>query len=241
MRGRKLRDKGQIPIAIAEPRSPMAESFRTLRTNINYAAVDKEIKTILITSPHLGEGKSTASANLAVVMAQTGQETLLVDCDLRKPMLHKMFALANHKGLTNLLTETLLLEELVQPTQQDKLQVLTSGPIPPNPAELLASRRMANFLEELRSRYEKIIIDTTPTEAVTDAIVLSSQVDGVLLVLDSGKTPIQLAREARDKLDRANAHLLGIILNRIKRDSNGYYHYYYYAYGESSSHPDHRR
>jgi len=233
MRDRKSRDKGQLPVALIEPRSPMAESFRTLRTNISYAAVDREIKTILVTSPHMGEGKSTTSANLAVVMAQTGQETLLVDCDLRKPMIHKLFMLANQKGLTNLLTETLPLEELLQPTQQDKLQVLTSGPIPPNPAEMLGSRRMANFLEELRSRYERIIIDTTPTEAVTDAIVLSSQVDGVLLVLNSGRTPIQLARDARDKLARANAHLLGIILNRIKRDSNGYYHYYYYAYGGS--------
>ncbi|MEW5921588.1 MAG: CpsD/CapB family tyrosine-protein kinase [Bacillota bacterium] len=232
MLGRKPRDKAQIPVALTEPRSPMAESFRTLRTNINYAAVDREIKIILVTSPHMGEGKSTASANLGVVLAQTGQETLLVDCDLRKPMLHKIFALANQKGLTNLLTETLLLEELVQPTQQDKLQVLTSGPIPPNPAEMLASRRMANLLDELRSSYERIIIDTTPIEAVTDAIVLSSQVDGVLLVVDSGRTPIQIARDARDKLARANAHILGIVLNRIKRDSNGYYHYYYYHYSE---------
>lgn len=232
MPGRKPRDKAQIPVALTEPRSPMAESFRTLRTNINYAAVDREIKIILVTSPHMGEGKSTASANLGVVLAQTGQETLLVDCDLRKPMLHKIFALANQKGLTNLLTETLLLEELVQPTQQDKLQVLTSGPIPPNPAEMLASRRMANLLDELRSCYERIIIDTTPIEAVTDAIVLSSQVDGVLLVVDSGRTPIQIARDARDKLARANAHILGIVLNRIKRDSNGYYHYYYYHYSE---------
>ena len=230
MRGHKPRDKGQLPIALTEPRSPMTEAFRTLRTNISYAAVDREIKSILITSAHMGEGKSTTSANLAVVMAQTGQETLLVDCDLRKPMLHKIFELANHKGLTNLLTETLPLEELLHPTQQDKLQVLTSGPIPPNPAEMLASRRMANLLEELRSRYERIIIDTTPIEAVTDAIVLSSQVDGVLLVVNSGRTPVQLARDARDKLARANAHLLGIILNRIKRDSNGYYHYYYYSY-----------
>jgi len=255
MLGRKSRDKVQFPVTLIEPRNPMAESFRTLRTSISFAAVDRELKVILVTSSHIGEGKSTASSNLAVVMAQIGQETLLVDCDLRKPMIHKLFNLSNQKGLTNLLTEEVPLDELVQPTQQDKLQVLTSGPIPPNPAEMLGSRRMAELLDGLRTRYERIIIDVTPIEAVTDAVVLSSQVDGVLLLVDSGRTyfgggrtltdclvlllvdsgrtPIRLARDARDKLVRANAHIVGVILNRIKRDTNGYYHYYYYSYGGS--------
>lgn len=233
MLGRKAKDGLYVPVTIKDPRSPMAESFRTLRTNINFSAVDRELKMLLVTSPHMGEGKSTASANLAVVMAQAGQETLLVDCDLRKPVLHKFFDLPNGQGLTNLLSEDLPLEKLVQPTVQDKLKVLTSGPIPPNPAEMLGSRRMERFLKELRSRYDRIIIDTAPVEAVTDALVLSSQVDGVLLVIDAGKTPVQMAQDAREKLARANAYLVGVILNKVKREANGYYYYYYYSYGKT--------
>lgn len=234
-KNRRRRKKRRQPnterelVTISDARSPMAEAFRTIRTNIHYASVDRELKTLLVTSPQPTEGKSTTASNLAVVMAQAGQKTLLVDCDFRRPTVHRIFDLPNSRGLTNLIAEDAPLEGMVTNSVVDNLYVLTCGPIPPNPAEMLASAKMQKFLETVAADYDKVIIDSPPTGAVTDALILSSMVDGVILVVKSGETVIQAAKDAKEKLTNANAHILGVIINGIKESEGGYYYYYYYG------------
>ncbi|HHV76820.1 MAG TPA: CpsD/CapB family tyrosine-protein kinase [Syntrophothermus lipocalidus] len=234
-KNRRRRKKRRQPnterelVTISDARSPMAEAFRTIRTNIHYASVDRELKTLLVTSPQPTEGKSTTASNLAVVMAQAGQKTLLVDCDFRRPTVHRIFNLPNTQGLTNLIAEDAPLEGMVTNSVVDNLYVLTCGPIPPNPAEMLASAKMQKFLETVAADYDKVIIDSPPTGAVTDALILSSMVDGVILVVKSGETVIQAAKDAKEKLTNANAHILGVIINGIKESEGGYYYYYYYG------------
>ena len=233
-KNRRRRKKRRQPnterelVTVSDARSPMAEAFRTIRTNIHYASVDRELKTLLVTSPQPVEGKSTTASNLAVVMAQAGQKTLLVDCDFRRPTVHRIFDLPNSQGLTNLIAEDAPLEGMVTNSVVDNLYVLTCGPIPPNPAEMLASSKMQKFLETVAASYDKVIIDSPPTGAVTDALILSSMVDGVILVVRAGETVIQAAKDAKEKLTNANAHILGVIINGIKDGEGGYYYYYYY-------------
>lgn len=210
-------------------RSPIAESYRTLRTNIQFAAVDQEdIKTILVTSTQPGEGKTVTSANLAIVMAQAELKTVYVHADLRRPTGHKIFGVQNIKGLTTYLGGKVSLEEVIQDTHIPNLKVITSGPMPPNPAELLGSKKMGNFLSELKEQFDMIIIDTPPVLAVTDATVLSNKVDGCLLVVSSGLTSRDMAVKAKQQLMNANATILGVILNNkklTKKEQNTYYYY----------------
>ena len=175
-----------------QPKSPIAEAYRTLRTNIQYAKVDGELKVLLFTSAGPGEGKSTVAANTAVALAQAGHKVILVDCDLRKPVQHHVFHL-NKKGLTNCLVGESPAIELLQETEVPNLRVLTSGPIPPNPAELLGSSRMGQALETLKEAADYVIIDSPPTIAVTDACVLSQRADGVILVLDADTVRPEMA------------------------------------------------
>lgn len=211
-------------------KSPEAEAFKVLRTNLQFIMVDKEIKTILATSVGPDEGKSTVLANLAVTLAQAGKEVLLVDCDLRLPVQHKIFKISNEKGLTNALAEAFPLEDcIVYETGVPKVSVLPSGPIPPNPSELLGSNKMTNLLEELSQNYDFVLVDAPPVLAVTDAVLLSTKVDGVLLVTLSGHTPVDRAREAKEQLKRANARILGAVLNGVERSKKDHYYYYYYS------------
>ncbi|GFN23701.1 CpsD/CapB family tyrosine-protein kinase [Thermanaeromonas sp. C210] len=219
------------PVIRSQPKSPVSEAFRTLRTNIKYASVDRPLKSILFTSPAPSEGKSTVTANFALTLAQAGYKVLLVDCDMRKPVQHKIFSLKNHRGLTNILVEGKAVKELVNVVEPEGLELLTTGPIPPNPAELLGSARMASLLGELGQSYDMVILDTPPVIAVTDAVLLAPQVSGVVLVLKAGTTLVEMAREAKEQLERVNARILGVVLNGIKRKGSGYYHYYYYYYG----------
>ncbi|WP_054637798.1 CpsD/CapB family tyrosine-protein kinase [Thalassobacillus sp. C254] len=219
-------NKTRTLIAKEQPRSPITEQFRTIRTNIQFAAVDEEVSTIMTTSAGPGDGKSTVNANLAVVMAQQGKGALLIDADMRKPTVHYTFRLPNHVGLSNVVTKQMSLHEAVRPTDVEGLDVLTCGPIPPNPSELLGSRMMKELLEEAKKNYEYIVIDTPPLLAVTDAQVLASICDGVVLVVSSGITVKDEAEKAKELIENTNARLLGAVLNRKEKTSSNYMYYY---------------
>lgn len=211
-----------------DAKSPIAEAYRTLRTNIQFAKVDSDLRTIMLTSAGPGEGKSTTTANTAVALAQTGKQVILVDCDLRKPVQHKIFGRRN-RGVTNILVEELSLTDLIQNTDIDNLRILTSGPIPPNPSELLGSSRMKAIIAALQGMADIIVIDAPPAVAVTDACVLASTVDGIVLVLDSQVIRPEMAQKAKELLLKANGHILGVILNRVEIEEEHAYYYYYYG------------
>ena len=218
-------------IAWMRVKSPESEAYRTLRTNIQFSSVDNPIRSLLVTSSSPGEGKSTTTANLAVVLAQTGQRVIVVDTDLRRPVLHKVFGVPNNIGLTTALLagENLSLEGYLQPTEIDTLSVLTSGPIPPNPSELLGSHRMQHLIEVLAQAADIVIFDSPPVLAVTDAVVLGRQVDGVLVVADAGNTREHALAQAAAELQKTGANVLGVALNRLDTRRGGYYYYYYYS------------
>ena len=214
-----------------QPKSPIAEAYRTLRTNIQYARVDGELKVLLFTSAGPGEGKSTVAANSAVALAQAGHRVVLVDCDLRKPVQHHVFKL-NKKGLTNCLVGESPVVELLQETEVPNLRVLTSGPIPPNPAELLGSARMDVALTALKEVVDYLVLDCPPVIAVTDACVLARKADGVFLVLDADQVRPEMAQKAKELLVNAQATIAGVILNRAEIESEHSYYYYYYGHRE---------
>jgi capsular exopolysaccharide synthesis family protein len=216
------------PIALNEPKSPATEAYRTLRTNIQYAAVDRPLQSLLITSAGPGEGKSLTAANLAVVMAQGGKKTILVDCDLRKPMQHRIFDQRNVKGLTSLLVQGGDPADVLTKTIAPQMSLITSGPIPPNPAELLGSQAMRPLIEELKQRYEFVIFDGPPLIAVTDAALLAPLMDGVLLVIEAGQARIDMVQEAKSIIQNAGARLIGCVLNGVRRKVKDYHYYYYY-------------
>ncbi len=219
-------------LAVAtEGQSAGKEAFRVLRTNLQFAAVDRPLHALMVTSPAPNEGKSMTVANLAGAMAQAGRRTVLIDCDLHKPRLHRLFGLRNNVGVTTaLLEEHPVLDGLLQDTPIPGLQVLTSGPLPPNPAELLGSTRMREFLAELLTQFDMVLLDSPPTAALSDAAILSTQCDGVLLVLDAGKSRREVARRAMEALRRVNARVVGAVLNRMPMQGDSYYYYYYYTY-----------
>lgn len=213
-------------VTLTDPTSPVSEAYRTLRTNILFASLDNPLKTLLITSTDPGEGKSTTLANLAVVMAQAGNRVIMVDCDLRRPSLHRIFGVRNSAGLTTMMVEG---QAMSQPPLQDtgvpNLSIITSGPLPPNPSELLGSRRMAEVLAQLKSQADIILLDSPPIIAVADAAILASKVDGVILVVQAYKTKRDFARKAKAILEKANANLLGVVLNNVKMDVSLYRYY----------------
>jgi len=215
-------------ITNTSPKSAMAEAYRTLRTNLGFASMDQPCRSILVSSSNPLDGKSTIISNLAVVMAQAGNKVILVDCDLRKPVQHKIFKVDNIRGVTNCIMQKLDVEQVAHKGLIENLTVLTSGPIPPNPAEILSSERTRSLWKTLLEKYDYVFIDAPPVLAVTDASILSTQVDGVILVVRSAITRKDLAREAKDQFAKANARLIGVVLNQVKMDANDYYQYYYY-------------
>lgn len=208
-----------------------AEAYKTLRTNIQYSSFDKEIKTILVTSTIPGEGKSTIAGNLALSFAQQDKKVLVIDCDLRKPALHKMFKLSNFKGLSDVIVGNSDLEKTMY-NYRDNFDILTSGKIPPNPSEILASNAMTMLLEKLKTMYDIIIIDSAPLQAVTDAQIISNKVDGTLLVIRAGLTKREAILQAKELLNQVNAKILGVVLNGAENNSEK--HYYYYGSKEES-------
>ena len=227
------RDRSEIYqlAALLYPRSGVAEAYRTLRSNVEFAAVDAPVRTLLVTSAVPGEGKTVTAANLAVVFAQAGRKVLLVDADLRKPRVHAMFDLANAHGLTTMLrSDTVRPEAVSHLTEEANLRVLTTGPLPPNPAELLGSHRMQAVMGLLRESADLVIFDSPPLQAVTDSAVLSSVADGTLLVIDAGRSRRRAVRTAGEILARAGANVLGVVLNRMPAKAHSDYVGYYGEY-----------
>ena len=211
-------------ITLRDPRSPAAEAYRTLRTNIQFSSLDKPLRTLLATSTAPDEGKSTTVANLAVAMAQAEQRIILVDCDLRRPTLHELFGLPNDAGLTSAILATDDVALPLQATEVPGLSLLTSGPLPPRPADILGSRRMEQIISRLREEADVVLFDTPPVVAVTDAAVLATRVDGVLLVLQAHKTSRERARQARQILEKVKANIVGVVLNNAEIEQGyGYY------------------
>jgi non-specific protein-tyrosine kinase len=216
-------------IAVREPRSPVVEAFRSLRTNIQFAGVDQPIRTLLVTSAGPSEGKSTVAANLAVVMAQAGLKVAIVDCDLRRPTVHKQFDMPNRAGLTDvMLQDPNQWSGVLQPTGVNNLSIVMSGSLPPNPSELLGSKRMQQFMAYLHKSCDIVIIDAPPLLPVTDALVLSPMTDGIVMVIDYGGTRIGEALQGKTQLDQAGARILGVVMNKIPTGRRGSYYYYYY-------------
>ncbi len=211
-------------ITLTDPRSPVSESYRTLRTNLSFSSLDRPLKTLVITSAAPEEGKSTTIANLAVTMAQGGRKTILVDCDMRRPSLHTIFNLNPEPGLTNMLLDENSPAPL-QNTDVENLQVLTSGAKPPNPADLLGSNKLDKVIARLTETADIVLFDAPPVIAVTDAAVLGSKVDGVLLVVQAGKTRRDHAERAKEMLEKANVNIIGVTLTNAPKDSSigGYY------------------
>jgi len=211
-----------------EAKSPIAEAYRTLRTNLQFSKSEGKLKTIMFTSAGPGEGKSTTVANTAVALAQSGKKVILMDCDFRKPVQHKIFGKKN-RGLTNVLVEEVKIEDFLQKTEIENLRILTGGPIPPNPSELLGSNKMQEVLDYLKSQADYLIIDVPPVVAVTDACVLAAKVDGITLVVNFGTIRPEIAKKAKNLLLKANGHVLGVIINRVEIEEEDSYYYYYYG------------
>ncbi|MDV2582154.1 CpsD/CapB family tyrosine-protein kinase [Alkalibacillus haloalkaliphilus] len=209
-----------------QPKSPVSEQYRTLRTNLQFSSVDNELSTMIVTSTTQSEGKSLTASNLAIAFAQQGKKVLLVDADMRRPTVHYSFRISNTFGLSNLLVGDHTLEQLVHDSKVDNLDLLTCGPIPPNPSELLASSRMRELIGIAKQSYDLVIFDTPPVLAVTDPQILANETDGALLVIRSKKTEKDAAKRAKELLEQANANLLGAVLNdKDIKDSNYLYYY----------------
>jgi len=221
---------------IEDVRSPVAESYRHLRTSLLLSTAGQAPRTILVTSSQPSEGKTTTAVNTAVMLAQTGADVLIIDCDLRRPRLHTHFGMANAYGLTNCLSGESDMDRLMQPYEKlPNLKVLTSGPVPPNPAELLGSDEMRKVLAALSERFAHIIVDSPPAISFTDAAILSTLVDGVILVVHGGHSSRAVVRRAKQQLVDVGAHIFGVVLNKVKIEAEDYYYGYYskYYYGDA--------
>lgn len=212
------------------PKSSIAEAYRTFRTNIQHSKVDGPLKSIMFTSSAAGEGKSVVAANAAIAFAQGGAKVILLDCDLRRPVQHLIFGRVA-TGITNILVGDGTIADYLQETDTLNLKILTSGPIPPNPSELLNGKRMATLLSDLRKQADYLIIDTSPVLPVTDACVLASKVDGIVMVIGAGIARPEMAQRANEALKQVNGLVVGMMLNRVKtddvlKDYSSYYGYY---------------
>ena len=223
--GRKL-------ITVTKPQHIISEQFRTIRTNLSFSMPDRDLRTLLITSSVPGEGKSTNAANIAVVFAQEGKRVLLIDADMRKPTLHYTFPMPNSQGLSTILTKQHEYIEAIEVTYVEGLYIIPSGPIPPNPSELLSSRNMELFLETVIQEFDIVIFDAPPVLSVSDALILGNKCDGTLLIVNSGAVDKSDVVKAKTSLQSSQANILGAVLNNFKiPNSNYYYDNYGYGYG----------
>jgi capsular exopolysaccharide synthesis family protein len=206
-------------ITLTDPRSRAAEAYRTLRTNLTFAALDKPLETLVVTSASPDEGKSTVLANLGVTLAQGERRVILVDADLRRPSLHEIFGVANDRGLTTMIVdEAALNDPPLMDVGVDNLWLVPSGPLPPNPADILGSRKMEEAIAALKARADIILFDAPPVVAVTDAAVLGTKVDGALLTVCAGRTRREHAQRAKELLERVHVRIVGAVLNDAPRD-----------------------
>jgi len=220
-------------VTLTDSKSVAAEAYRTLRTNIQFSSFDEEMKIITVTSSRPSEGKSTVACNMAVTFAENGNKVLLIDADLRRPTVHKKFKLPNSLGIVNLILEPDRMNEIVHKDVIEGLDIVTSGAIPPNPSELLGSKRNRALLSKLRGDYDTIILDTPPLLAVTDAQVLTTISDGTIIVAQHGVTKKDEILQAKGLLEKVKGNILGVVLSQIPVDDNSYY--YYYSYEEKKS------
>ena len=228
-------DNGAKLITAANPKNPVSEQFRTIRTNIHFMSVDKPLRRIAFTSSSVSEGKSTVTANMAITWAQDGKKVLLIDADLRRSTLHRTFELPNNRGLTTILTSGLSkidLNQVIPNSGLKNLDVLTAGPIPPNPSELLNSKRMLNFLKAVEPMYDLVVIDVPPLLEVTDTQVLSDKLDGIVLVVRAGVTQKAGVARAVEMLKISKARLLGYVLNDADSEDAAYGYGYGYGYSD---------
>lgn len=226
----KQQKKGTSLITVTKPNSVIAEQFRTIRTNIQFSMIDKELKTIIFTSSGPFEGKSTVAANIASVFADQGKRVLLVDADMRKPTIDKTFHIPNSTGLSNLITSrSMQVDEVVQNIEEAGLDILTSGPIPPNPSELLNSNRMNEIIEELEGKYDLILFDMPPIVSVTDAQVMATKTDGVVFVVRRNIAHKEEVTHAKELLDMVHANVLGVVFNGAEKKTDRSYSYYGYT------------
>lgn len=232
---------GQEPlITMTKPRMPVSEAFRSLRTNLQFSGIDSPLKTLLVTSASPSDGKSSVAANLATVIAQSEKDVVVVDGDMRRPTLHKVFKLSNRLGLSDYFIRTPdKMAGVVKKTAVNGLSIITSGSLPPNPSELLASAKMQDVIKLLAKHFDMVILDSPPLLAVTDALILAKSVDGVILVIDPKKTKRGAIQQAIEQLQRLDARLIGIVLNNIKVKRSSYYYNreYYYSkhYGKTGT------
>jgi capsular exopolysaccharide synthesis family protein len=239
MRLKRARRAGSGPKALiteADPRSPASEAYRTLRTNIQFAGLDERCRSIVITSATAGEGKTTSAANFGVVSAQAGSRVCLIDSDLRRPALHRVFGCENVRGLTTALVEGLPLAEVAQPTRIPNLWLLTSGPLPPNPAEMVASKRMRELLEGAAAVFDLVVCDSPPVIAVSDGVNLSAQCDGVIMTVRVGMVSHEVVRRAIEQIEAVKGRILGVLLNSVNLSRDGYYYPYYRYYQSYNGH-----
>ena len=201
----------------SDPNSSVSESLKIIRTNIQFSSVDEKVKTVLVTSSVHGEGKSFICANLAATLAQNKSKVLLIDCDLRKGRLHKIFELDNDKGLSDLLIDEMNtdVKQYIKKTHVDNLSVITMGTIPPNPSELLSSARCKLIIDILKNKFDYIVLDGTPVNGLTDSIVLASLVDKVVIVSTIGNTSVELLRNCKESLDNVGASIVGVVANKV--------------------------
>lgn len=232
----KLTDlnKKRVLVTHEMPKSTISEQYRMIRSNIDFSSIDEQIRTLVFTSAAPSAGKSTTAANVAVAYAQARKSVLLIDGDLRKPTIHYTFETNNVFGLSNLISNQVDMDNAIKMTEIENLSILTSGPIPPNPSELLGSDRMEDLLSAFLERFDMVIIDTPPVLAVTDAAILSKLVDGTILVTDIETNNKNHIIKTKEILVNANANLLGIILNNVKGNKKDDYYYYNY-YGEKNN------
>lgn len=224
-----------LPVVVA-PSSIVAEQFRTIRTNIEYSMVDGDLKTIIITSSTPFEGKSMISANIAAVFASQGKKVLFVDADMRKPTVHRTFGISNKKGLTTwLLNKEKNLEDCLVYIEEAQLNVLTSGPKPPNPAELLNSNKMSQLIKEVREKFDLVIFDLPPLVGITDAQIMATKTDGVIFVTRKDVADRKYVKKAIELLDNVGANIIGVVFNGVEAEKTGYYSSYYKGYYNDES------
>lgn len=222
-------------IAHNDLKNPATEAYRVIRTSIQFAQAGKELKTLAVTSCMPNDGKSITVANLAVVLTQAGKSVLLIDCDMRNPTVHKNFNLSNKVGLSSCISMGTALPDAVQKTSIEGLYALTGGVIPPNPSELLGSEQMKNVLQRAKEQYDYVLIDTPPVMPVTDALIVSRFVDGMILVIASAEVKVEMARDVKNQLQHAGANILGVVLNKVRSEHHGYGYGYYYYYGSKKA------
>ena len=220
-------------VAANNPMDPIVEAYRVLRTNLQFSSLDKPAKTIMITSPNPGEGKSLTLANLAVTIAQSGKKVIIFDTDLRKPSQNKIFDLPNHNGLSEIILATdSKASDYLQSTGIENLWLLNSGVLPPNPSELLGSERFKQIVDELSAYADLLLFDSPPVLPVSDAIILSTRTDGVIIICEADNTRKNELKRTAQELQRVHANLLGVVLNRVSVNSKHYYYYSYYGHSQ---------